>query len=169
MTDEEYFESAKYRFYFSQAPTTVHLCRIYVNIFVVPIEVRRKVTNEDKNELEEFFEDMGKWEIFVKAGKGLLRDLGIPIEIEKEEKTEFGAEKYEKVLEKAEDNEGIKVTINLTAKESLRRSKGDSEYKALSIDEILQQVKNVPKWQTLKKAMLELKSQLYNDIRKDKK
>lgn len=159
MVDKEYFESEDYRFYFRQSRTRAHIEQ-FVSVDILPIERMRKVTDEDIHKLKGFFNDMGKWENFVKAGKGLFRDLGVLGEIEKEEKREFGAEKYEKTFAKSEDEEFIAVTIRLTTKESLRRSKGASEHETLPVEEVSEQAKNVLKWRRLKKAMLQLKGKL---------
>lgn len=156
MTKEEHFETEKYRFYFRRLRTPA-LERSPVIVDISSIE-RREVTDKDKHELEEFFGDMGKWESFVEVGKSLLQDLGIPLEIKEKERREFGVEKYKKDFEIIKRDESIMVTINLTDEESSRRA-----WRArgmLSVEEIREQLKNVPKWQILKKTILELKEKL---------
>jgi len=157
MVNKEPLKTEKYRFCFKllRVPVTER-SPVIVDTYLIE---RRKVTDEDIHELEEYFDDMGKWENFVKAGKSLLQDLGIPIKIEKEEKREFGVEKYEKQLEKTDYDKSIMVTIKLTAKEISRRS-ARSKNVMLPPKEIREQLKNVPKWQTLKKTLSELKEKL---------
>jgi len=155
MTREEHFETEKYRFDFRRLRRQVPE-RSPVIVDIQPIG-RREVTDKDMHELEEFFGDMGKWESFVEVGKSLLQDLGIPLEIE-EERREFGVGKYKKDFAKTDHDESIMVTLNLTAKESLRRA--TRARGMLPIEEIREQLKNVQKWQTLKKTILELKEKL---------
>ena len=155
MSEETHrFETEKYEFYFYQGKDMrEHAKNVIVNIGTVE---RREFTNEDVRELKEFFKDMGKWETFVKAGKSLLKDLGIKTKSEKEDEKEFGFEKYEMKFEKK--YERVTVTIKLTPTESLRRTRGDTPHAVVPpLEEIVEQTKNVPKWKTLKKVISELK------------
>lgn len=147
------FETEKYRFWFYQDKDK---WIVYVDVATVE---GRDITDEDVAELNDFFMDMGKWETFVKAGKSLLGDLGVYAKGEKEHEKEFGIEKY--VIPTFEKKKSrLAVTIKLKPEESLRRTKGDTKWDVLPVGEIVEQIKNVPKWQTLRKAVLELKSQL---------
>jgi len=150
------FETEKYEFWLYLTKDALGRAQS-IALDVATVE-RRNLTDEDVSELKEFFKDMGKWEAFVKAGKSLLEDLGFDVKGEKEHEKDFGFEKYDIEFEKKDDR--VMVTINLTKAESLRRSKGDTERAGLPIEEISEQLKNVPKWQTLKKAISELKKQL---------
>jgi len=153
MSEEYTFKTEKYDFYFFlEKDARMRAKNVGVNVATVE---RRNFTNEDVRELKEFFKDMGKWETFVKAGKSLLEDLGIKTKSEKEDEKEFGFEKYEVKFEKK--YERVTVTIKLTPKESLRRTRGNTPRAVLHLEEIVEQIKNVPKWKTLKKVILELK------------
>ena len=157
MEKEWNFETEKYKFWFYQGKTFEDLKVVLVDIKTVS---RRDFTDEDLNELKGFFKDMGKWENFVKAGKGLLEDLGISTKAKKKHE-EFGHEKYEVRLEKEKGREDrVLVRIALTSEGSARRTGGDRVLAKLPLEEIIEQVKNVPKWQTLTKAFLELKRKL---------
>jgi len=151
MANEEYFETEKYLFWYYQEKRAVVVRAITIE--------RRNFTDQDESELKAFLNDMGKWENFIKAGKNLLEDLGINTKTGKEHQEEFGIEKY--VITKFEKkDERLTVTIELTSEESLRRTRGDSKFSTLPIEEIREQLKNVPKWQTLKKTLSELKEKL---------
>ena len=118
---------------------------------------RRDITEQNMGELKDFFRDMGKWETFVKAGKELLEDIGIGKKSEKESEKEFGFGKYEMSFERRE--EIVMVTVKLTPKESRRRTRGSTSSAIVPpLEEIAQQIRNVPKWQTLRKAISDLKS-----------
>ncbi|MFX0203661.1 MAG: hypothetical protein ACFFCW_46780 [Candidatus Hodarchaeota archaeon] len=150
MSNENEFETEKYVFWFSQLEKIV---RIKVATFE-----RREFTDEDISELEEFLADMGKWETFVKVGKSLLEELGIKTKSEKELEKEFGFEKYQIIKFKKEDYP-VEIIMDLTTKEIHARERRKTRT-TLSKEEIMEQIKNVPKWQTLKKTISELKKQV---------
>lgn len=143
---EKKFETEKYVFWFYQKD-------LGVGIGIAPIERPREVTDEDVKEIQNFLKDMGKWENFVQALKSLLEDLEISkkLGVESGIKKDFGFEKYEVTYWKERDH--IKVAINLTSLESLRRTKGATQYARLPLEEITEQVKNIPKWQLLKRVI----------------
>jgi len=145
---EERFETEKYLFWFYELKRAV-------GIGIVPIERNRKITDEDVNEIKEVFGSMGKWEVVVETGKSLLKDLGIIKKSENDAKREFGFEKYD--IKYNIKEEEIKVEIRLKPDESLRRTRRDSNRAIPFIEEILEQIKNIPKWQKLEKTLSELK------------
>lgn len=156
MSKECYCATEKYEFYFYRPKDRFEREKsVLVNIATVE---RRNFTDEDISELKGFFNDMGKWENLTKAGKSLLEELGISTKVEEQQKREFGYEKYRVKLVKEEDR--VVGRITLTPEESLRRTKGDRDRGDLSLEEIIEQVKNVPKWQILKKAISEFKRKL---------
>ena len=159
MSETHTFETEKYEFYFYQGKDLRGRPQ-NVTVNVATVE-RRDFTREDETEVRSIKEDMGKWETFVKAGKSLLEDLGISVEEKGEQKKEYGIEKYKLNYETKDDRIGI--TIKLTSTESLRRTKGNSEYATLSLEEIVRQVENVPKWKGVKRAISELKKGIDNE------
>ena len=150
MSNENEFETEKFVFWFSQLEKIVR-------VRVATVE-RRNFADKDIEELKEFFADMGKWEAFVEVGKSLLEELGIKTKSEKEHKKEFGFEKYDIIKCKKEDY-SIEIIIDLTSKE-IRARKRKGTTSILTKEEILEQIKNASKWQTLKKAISELRRQL---------
>lgn len=150
------FKTKKYEFYFYH-PKDRREIKTVVRVNIATVE-GRNFTDGDISELKKFFSDMGKWEKITKAGKSLLEDLGLVTKVEEQGKIEFGFEKYNVELEKK--NHRVYVRITLTKEESLRRTKGDRDREELSLEEIVEQVKNVPKWQRLQKAVSEFKEQL---------
>jgi len=153
MVNQEYFKTEKYEFYFYH-PKDRFERKTVVQVNIAAVE-RRNFTDRDISELNKFFNDMGKWERITEAGKSLLEDLGLATKVEEQGKIESGYENYNVKLDKKDDR--VNVRITLTKEESLRRTKGDSYRGELSLEEITEQVKNVPKWQTLKKTLGELK------------
>ena len=157
MYEEDTFTTEKYDFYFYLIKDMRGRPR-GVGINVATIE-RREVTEDDENEVRSFIEDMGKWEALAKTGRSLLEDLGFGLRGGEEQEKEFGidtpTQKY-KVDYERKDNR-ILVRIKLTSTESLRRTRGDTTLAVLPLEEIVEQIKNVPKWQIFKKTISELK------------
>ena len=124
---------------------------------------KKSITDVDIQELQQIFNDMGKWENLMNTGMNFLTELGIiPItKIDKEQRQrEFGAEKYNGRVEKGKDsagNEIVKVIFGLTEDEIHRRENLKLNT-SLSEEEIKDQVKNVPKWRTLTKTINQLKA-----------
>lgn len=150
----EGFKTEKYDFFdFSQA-------RISVLVGIRRID-DQNITNEDLEELKQFFNDMGKWESLMKMGISLIEDLAIlPTSETVKEKyqKEFGAEKYNIELERANDNL-VRAKLTLTNEECLRRSEGErGSGVQLLKEEITRQVKNVPKWRVLTKIISRIRS-----------
>ena len=149
----ERFKTKKYDFFdFSQG-------RISVLVGVRRID-DQNITNEDLEELTQFFNDMGKWESLMKMGISLIEDLGIiPISetIKENYQKEFGAENYIIELERP-DERVVRVELRLTNEECLRRSGGErgSGIRLLE-EEIIRQVKNVPKWRALIKIISQIR------------
>ena len=160
MSEENALRTEKYDFYFYLIKDRLGRAQA-VGINVAAVE-RRDVTIEDENEVRSIVEDMGKWETFVETGKSLLEDLGFGVKVKKEQEKEFcpdiSIQKY-KVDYERKDNR-VYVEIKLTPTESLRRTRGRTEHAMLPLEEIAEQIKNVPKWQTLKKVISELKKQV---------
>lgn len=157
MTETYSFESDKYQFHFcSGKDRRGYLSSVIVDI--LPIE-RRDTVDKDEEEIRSFLADIGKWETFVTAGKGLFEDLGLELKgKEVYGRMSFGIEKYK--IEYERDTRGVRVVVKLAEEESLRRTKGESKYNPPSIEEIVEQVKNVPKWQALKRSTFELRGKL---------
>jgi len=141
------FQTEKYRFEFVQEREFV-LIKIKL---VEPLAHRRDITDEDVKEIENFLDDVGKWETLVKTGINLLSDLEI-VQISEETKRyhqrEFGAEKYRIEVRKS-SNWHIDATIELSREERHRR--GDREVQ-LPVDEVFKQIQNIPKWKSFIKA-----------------
>ena len=150
----EGFRTEKYDFFdFSQA-------HISVLVGIRRID-DQNITDDDLKELRQFFNDMGKWESLMTAGISLIEDLGIlPISerIKENYQKEFGAENYIIELERA-DERVVRVKLRLTNEECLRRSGGGrvSGIRLLK-EEIIRQVKNVPKWRALTKIISHMSS-----------
>lgn len=155
MSKTNNLETEKYEFYWYQGED-IRRHPKNVTVKVRTIE-GRDITEQNLGELKDYFRNMGKWETFVKAGKELLEDFGIGTKSEKEHEREFGFDKYEMDFERREEQ--LTVTIKLTPKESRRRTRGSTSSATVPpLEEIAQQIRNVPKWKTLRKAISELKS-----------
>jgi len=121
-----------------------------ISFNVVPIE-RRDVADDDKEEIEAFLKDLGKWESLVRAGLNLLSELKI---IQVDETTlrnyekEFGNEKYRVNVQRDSSDRHLRVHMRLSREERHRRASS-----FLQVQEIYDQLKNAPKWRVFKKAM----------------
>lgn len=152
MSNEDKFVTEKYVFWFYEGKGRPFVSLIiHVNVGTVE---RRKFEEEDLQEIQGFFNDMGKWEIFVDLGRRLLEDLGINSEDKGERATLSGSERYEFKYDVKGDR--IHVEIELRPDERKRRSAQKKD--DISIAEIIEQVKNVPKWQALTRTISELKA-----------
>ncbi|MCK4952889.1 hypothetical protein KAS14_03825 [Candidatus Bathyarchaeota archaeon] len=124
---------------------------------------KQNITDIDIQELQQIFNDMGKWENLMKTGINFLNELGItPItRINKEfYQREFGAEKYNGKVEREKDpsgNEIVKVIFELTEDE-LHRRENQKMKTSLSEEEIKEQIQNIPKWRMLTKTINHLKT-----------
>lgn len=147
------FKTEKYDFFdFFQTPVSVQVGIRRVD--------EQNITNEDLEELGQFFNDMGKWQSLMKAGISLIEDLGIfsiSETIKETYQKEFGAENYIIELERA-DERVMRVKLRLTSEECLRRSEGKRDSMQLPEEEIIRQVKNVPKWRALSKVISQIRS-----------
>ncbi len=139
------FETERYKFYFEQSEDKVLL-------FVSTIE-RRDFMDSDVKYVEEFFEDMGKWETLLRSSIDLLGALNIislDDKIKESLKQEFGQEKY--VIKQLEQDysepEIRRFRISLSASERHLREARQEGIK-LEIREIRQQAENVRKWRNL--------------------
>ena len=103
--------------------------RLHETNFSVIVEAmftdKRSLKKKDIDELEEFFKDLGKWEAFIKTGKGMhtyarewLEHLGFGTKKEDHEQYQicFDADKR--------DDRVVNATIRLKPEECLLRSKG---------------------------------------------
>jgi len=108
---------------------------------------KRSLEKKDTDELEEFFKDLGKWEAFIKTGKGMhtyarewLEDLGFGAKKEDHEEYQicFDADK--------KDDRVVNATIRLKPEECLLRSKGRARQMKLSVNKVEEMIRNVPKW-----------------------
>jgi hypothetical protein len=100
----------------------------------------------DVKESKEILVDMGKWEMLIRAGHNLIKDLEIgPINEENREKYQrrFGKEKYSIELGQPKGKRVI-ATFILTKKQSFRLS---------HVEDIKEQLENILKWRSLIKAI----------------
>lgn len=156
MVEEESFETEKYEFHFYQDERFGRTNTVKANVVTVE---GRDLTNDDLSELKLFFDDMGKWENLSITTKNLLEDLGIISKKGTEEpKKKFGSEKYN--IEMQDKDDFVMITIRFTPEERRRRTREGRQSEELSLKEITEQVKNVPKWQMLKKTLSDLRKQV---------
>ena len=144
-----------------------HVLRIEQSKDLVTVSIQRidkqNITEIDIQELQQLFNDMGKWENLMKTGINFLTELGItPIDgINKEfSQREFGAEKYNGKVEREKDSSGneiVKVIFGLTEDE-LHRRENQKMKTSLSEEEIKEQVQNIPKWRMLTKTINQLRA-----------
>jgi hypothetical protein len=155
--NEQDFETEKYLFYIYKiqsrrnAVEREDIGSVGVNVAYLDKHTEQQIKVE---EIKELLKDMGKWETVVKAGKSLLEDFGITEKSETENEEEFGYEKY--TMKYSQDRKSVYVIIGLTQEESLRRSKGDYRQLKPSEKEIAEQIKNIQKWQKLRRAISEV-------------
>jgi hypothetical protein len=125
-----------------------------ISFNVVTIE-ENDVTEDDREEIEAFLNDLGKWESLVKAGLNLLSELKI---VQVEEITlqnyqkEFGSEKYRVNVQRGRFGRHLRVNVYLSIEERHRRA-GTGDSSVLQVQEIYDQLKNIPKWRAFRKAM----------------
>lgn len=122
--------------------------------FVVPVE-GRDIASGDEGEIRDFLEELGKWESLIKAGLNLLSELKI-VQVDdttlQNYQKEFGSEKYRVDIQRDTMHERLRVSIYLTAEERHRRE-GVGLGSTLQVQEIYDQVKNVPKWRAFKNVL----------------
>lgn len=144
----EEFQTESYRF------VNFHQIGLNVIFEVVPIE-GRDVTDDDRTKINEFLHELGKWENVVKAGLNLLSDLTV-IQVEQSilqsYEKEFGIEKYAVNIEIASLRQRLTVITRLSREERHRREATETS-PVFRVQEIYDQVKNIPKWRALQKAM----------------
>jgi hypothetical protein len=101
---------------------------------------------DDERLIKEYLEDLGKWEVVIKAFSNLL---GEAVSKPPPSIKTFSPGAYR--IEAKVDEEYVRGTISLAKEERWRRREG-----SLSIDEILPQLKNVDKWRNLQRAISSL-------------
>jgi len=115
----------------------------------------RDLTTDDRDMLEAFLDDIGKWESLVKAGLNLLFELSIvqvdETTLQKYQK-EFGSEKYTRNIGRDSLGRYLYVHVRLSRDERHRRE-GTGLDSTLQVQEIYDQLNNVPKWRAFKKAV----------------
>jgi hypothetical protein len=112
-------------------------------------------TEDDRGAIEVFLTDLGKWESLVKAGLNLISELRIvPVDetILQNYQKEFGSEKYSINVQIGTSGQFLDVYMRLSREERHRRT-GTGVSSFLQVQEIYDQLKNVPKWRAFKKAM----------------
>lgn len=145
------FETEEYKLSFEQRTydVLISVCRVD----------GRDITDDDINNVKGFFEDIGKWETLIRSAINLLEDLNI---VKVDERTkgyfrkEFGKEKY--ILEEMDVPrwETCRFSIRLDPKERhLREARNQNGI--LSVEEIILQIKNIPKWKNLTKTTRSVK------------
>ena len=144
----EEFQTESYKF------VNFHQSGSNVIFEVVPIE-GRDVTDDDRTKINEFLRELGKWENVVKAGLNLLSDLTV-IQVKQSilqsYEKEFGIEKYTVNIEIASLHQRLTVITRLSREERHRREATETS-PVFRAQEIYDQVKNIPKWRALQKAM----------------
>ena len=129
--------------------------------FTVETLVGREVTEQDIPIVKDMLNDLGKWECLRETGKHLLSDLGIRQQatLQGNEKP-FGIELYE--IERVERNpfaDRLIFRIHIRIEERHRRESLHLN-PIFTVEEITNQVGNIPRWRTFKKAMSLIKEQL---------
>lgn len=113
------------------------------------------ITIEDVPRIEIILNELGKWEGVLKAGHFLLSELGLvkgETSIPHEYRNEFDFETYDVTPFTENFDDGLLVRITLSMEERRRRRTlglGDT----LQLQEVYDQLKNVPKWEALQKAL----------------
>jgi hypothetical protein len=128
----------------------------------VEIKADREVKEEDSKIVRDMLNDLGKWETLVKGSLHLLLDLGIrqfsSATLESYEKP-LGTEIYDDIKIEKSGDFSLDCSIHIKKEERNRR-----ELLKISpvfpINEITDQLGNVPKWRAFKKTMLIIKEQL---------
>jgi len=142
------FQTEKYEFEFVQEGNYV-LIRIKL---AEGFSKMRDIVAADCEEIEQFLSDIGKWENLIKAGLNLLFHLEI-VQVNEDTMSryegEFGPEKYEIEVKKTKDWL-IVAWIYVSREERYRRWGGIENQ--LPVNEIYEQVRNIPKWKSFKKA-----------------
>ena len=113
------------------------------------------VTDDYKEEIEAFLDELGKWESLVKAGLNLISELKIAQIDEttlQNYQKEFGSEKYRVNVQRGRFGRRLVVHAYLSREERHRRE-GTGISSVLQVQEIHDQLKNVSKWRAFKKAM----------------
>ena len=113
------------------------------------------VTRDDETKINSILKELGKWENVVKAGLYLLSELKL-ITVDAtflhEYEKRFDSEIYQITAETTGFERLYFVRIMLSQEEGRRRTAnglGD----ILQLQEIYDQLKNVPKWEALQKAL----------------
>jgi len=118
------------------------------------------VTDDDKKWVEEYLNDMGKWENAVRAVADFLDDIsitGIQAKIVSQQK--FGSWRYDIEVQKPHDViDMLEGGISLSREEALKRlvETPQGQQSKLLVDEIEPQAKNVQKWRNLKRSLSHL-------------
>ena len=140
----EEIKTEKYKFTdFEQADSGI-------SFSVVPIE-GRDVNDDDKEEIEAFLNELGRWESLIKAGLNLISELKIAQiddTILQNYQKEFGSEKYRANVQRGRFGRHLRVHMHLSSEERHRRTSS-----FLQVQEIYDQLKNIPKWRAFRKAM----------------
>ncbi len=117
------------------------------------------ITEEDERNVTSIIEKTGNWEKLVKSGLDLLAELGIakPIPVtEHNINIPFGFELYEFRVSPDNSNACLWVFFNLTAEE--RRRRLNAEIKPIiQIEEITNQIANIPKWLDFEETIKRIK------------
>jgi len=117
----------------------------------------RDVSGDDANKIVELLHHLGKWENLLKTSLNLISELKIrPVDqttLQYYQK-EFGSEKYHTDAKLGKLSSNLAVTMHLESEERRKREALGIDH-GLHIEEIYDQLKNIPKWISFKK-MLEL-------------
>lgn len=117
----------------------------------------KDLTEDDLRELQLFLDDIGKWENFTVATRNLLEDLRlVNNKATVEPIKELGVEKYK--IEIKREYQRIMITIGLAPEERHRRTKSQSA--EFELKEIIEQVRNIPKWQMLTKTLSDFRKKI---------
>lgn len=126
-----------------------------LRFFVTPVS-GRDVTEEDQRKVEAMLSALGKWESLMKTGLQLFSDLGFissaPAALEILGKP-FGAELYSIGVNLGRD---LTVLVTLKPEERHRREAIGLE-PLFQVEEIRDQISNLPKWKAFKQTMKILK------------
>jgi hypothetical protein len=129
--------------------------------FTVETLEGRDVTEQDVPIVKDMLIDLGKWECLRETGKHLLSDLGIRQQatLQNYEKP-FGIELYE--IEQVERNpytDSLQCSIHIRIEERHKRESLNVN-PIFTVEEITNQIGNIPRWKAFKKTMSIIKEQL---------
>jgi hypothetical protein len=119
---------------------------------------RGDFTPDDEKEVKDMLEDLGEWEDLIRTGLSLIEDLGLKPADEAMTRRYKEPTRVEKCDIKYVGivppwTEVFRIAIHLRTEEMRRRAGTSGAEITLPAGEIFEQLRNLPKWQTLMRAV----------------